>query len=145
MYNNKGFETGIREETDLSQLPLDSAERRRKKGEVKIGEKGMKYAIVESGGKQYKAVEGSDIVVDRLIDAEAGSKVNLNDVLLFVNDDAVSVGAPYVKGATVEGTVVGEEKGPKITVFKYRPKKHFRVKTGHRQVYTRIKIESIKG
>ena len=145
MYNNKGFETGSREETDLSQLPLDSAERRRKKGEVKIGEKGMKYAIVESGGKQYKAVEGSDIVVDRLIDAEPGSKVNLNDVLLFVNDDAVSVGAPYVKGATVEGTVVGEEKGPKITVFKYRPKKHFRVKTGHRQVYTRIKIDSIKG
>ena len=105
----------------------------------------MKYAIVESGGKQYKAVEGSDIVVDRLIDAEPGSKVNLNDVLLFVNDDAVSVGAPYVKGATIEGTVVGEEKGPKITVFKYRPKKHYRVKTGHRQVYTRIKIESIKG
>ena len=145
MYNNKGFETGSREETDLSQLPLDSAERRRKKGEVKIGEKGMKYAIVESGGKQYKAVEGSDIVVDRLIDAEPGSKVNLNDVLLFVNDDAVSVGAPYVKGATIEGTVVGEEKGPKIVVFKYRPKKHYRVKTGHRQVYTRIKIDSIKG
>ena len=105
----------------------------------------MKYAIVESGGKQYKAVEGSDIVVDRLIDAEPGKKVNLNEVLLFVNDDAVSVGAPFVKGASVEGTVVGEEKGPKITVFKYRPKKHYRVKTGHRQVYTRIKIESIKG
>ena len=105
----------------------------------------MKYAIVESGGKQYKAVEGSDIVVDRLIDAEPGSKVNLEEVLLFVNDDAVSVGAPYVKGAAVEGTVVGEEKGPKIVVFKYRPKKHYRVKTGHRQVYTRIKIDSIKG
>ena len=102
----------------------------------------MKYAIVESGGKQYKAVEGSDIVVDRLIDAEPGKKVNLNEVLLFVNDDAVSV---YVKGASVEGTVVGEEKGPKIIVFKYRPKKHFRVKTGHRQVYTCIKVESIKG
>ena len=87
----------------------------------------MKYAIVESGGKQYKAVEGSDIVVDRLIDAEPGKKVNLNDVLLFVNDDAITVG------------------GPKIVVFKYRPKKHFRVKTGHRQVYTRIKIDSIKG
>ena len=145
MYNNKGFETGSREGTDLSQLPLDQAMGRRWKGEVKIGEKGMKYAIVESGGKQYKAVEGSDIVVDRLIDAEPGSKVNLNDVLLFVNDDAVSVGAPYVKGATIEGTVVGEEKGPKIVVFKYRPKKHYRVKTGHRQVYTRIKIDSIKG
>ena len=105
----------------------------------------MKYAIVESGGKQYKAVEGSDIVVDRLIDAEPGSKVNLNDVLLFVNHDAASRGAPYVTGATMEGTVVGEEKGPKIVVFKYRPKKHYRVKTGHRQVYTRIKIDSIKG
>ena len=105
----------------------------------------MKYAIVESGGKQYKAVEGSDIVVDRLIDAEPGKKVNLNDVLLFVDDDAVSVGAPFVKGAAVEGTVVGEEKGPKIIVFKYRPKKHYRVKTGHRQVYTRIKVDSIKG
>ena len=105
----------------------------------------MKYTIVESGGKQYKAVEGSDIVVDRLIDAEPGKKVNLNDVLLFVDDDAISVGTPYVKGATVEGTVVGEEKGPKITVFKYRPKKHYSVKTGHRQVYTRIKIDLIRG
>ena len=117
---------------------------RGEKGEVKIGEKGMKYAIVESGGKQYKAVEGSDIVVDRLIDAEPGQKVTLDEVLLVVNDETVSIGAPYVKGAAVEGTVVGEEKGPKIIVFKYRQKKHFRVKTGHRQVYTRIKIESIQ-
>ncbi len=105
----------------------------------------MKYAIVESGGKQYKAVEGSEIVVDRIIDAEPGKKVTLNDVLLFVADDAVSVGKPFVDGAAVEGTVVGEEKGPKIIVFKYRQKKHYRVKTGHRQVYTRIKIDSIKG
>ena len=105
----------------------------------------MKYAIVESGGKQYKAVEGSEIVVDRLLDAEPGKKISLNDVLLFVNDDAVSVGAPFVEGAAIEGTVMGEVKGPKIIVFKYRQKKHFRVKTGHRQVYTRIKIDSIKG
>lgn len=105
----------------------------------------MKYAIVESGGKQYKAVEGSDIVVDRLIDAEPGKEVSLDDVLLFVNDDAVTIGTPYISGASVSGTVVGEEKGPKLLIFKYRPKKHFRVKTGHRQVYTRIKIDSIKG
>ncbi len=105
----------------------------------------MKYAIVESGGKQYKAVEGSEIVVDRLIDAEPGQKITLNEVLLLVNDDSVNVGAPYIKGAAVEGTVVDETKGPKIIVFKYRPKKHSRKKTGHRQVYTRIQIDSIKG
>lgn len=104
----------------------------------------MKYAIVESGGKQYKAVEGQSIVVDRL-DAEAGGNIVLNDVMLLVNDGAVKIGAPLVKGAKVTGKVVGDEKGPKIIVFKYRPKKHYRVKTGHRQVYTRIQIESIEG
>ncbi len=104
----------------------------------------MKYAIVESGGKQYKAVEGQTIVVDRL-EVESGADVVLNDVLLLVNDGAVKIGAPVVSGAKVTGKVVGEEKGPKIIVFKYRPKKHYRVKTGHRQVYTRIQIESIEG
>ena len=103
----------------------------------------MKYAIVESGGKQYKAVEGSDIVVDRLIDAEPGSKVNLNDVLLFVNDDAVSVGAPYVKGATVEAKVVKNGKEAKIYVFKFKAKKNYRRKTGHRQPYTKVEIGKI--
>ena len=104
----------------------------------------MKYAIIESGGKQYKAVEGSSIVVDRLI-AEPGSDIDLDSVLITVDDDAVKIGAPYVEGAKVTGKVVGEEKGPKLTVFKYRPKKHFRNKTGHRQVYTRINIEKIEG
>lgn len=104
----------------------------------------MKYAIVESGGKQYKAVEGQSIVVDRL-DAGAGEKVVLSDVLLTVDDGAVKVGQPFVKNAKVSATVVGEEKGPKIIVFKYRPKKHYRVKTGHRQLYTRIQIDSIEG
>lgn len=104
----------------------------------------MKYAIVESGGKQYKAVEGQSIVVDRL-DVEAGAKIVLDDVLLMVNDDAITVGQPIVKNAKVIGTVVGEEKGSKLIVFKYRPKKHYRVKNGHRQVYTRINIETIEG
>ncbi len=104
----------------------------------------MKYAIVESGGKQYKAVEGQSIVVDRL-DVGAGEKVVLSDVLLTVDDGAVKVGQPFVKNAKVSATVVGEEKGPKIIVFKYRPKKHYRVKTGHRQLYTRIQIDSIEG
>lgn len=104
----------------------------------------MKYAIVESGGKQYKAVEGQSIVVDRL-EVGSGEKIVLSDVLLTVNDGAIKVGQPFVKNAKVSATVVGEEKGPKIIVFKYRPKKHYRVKTGHRQVYTRIQIDSIEG
>ena len=104
----------------------------------------MKYATIESGGKQYKAIEGAFVTVDRL-EAEPGSELTLDQVLLVVNDGSVSVGSPVVKGATVKAVVVGEEKGPKLTVFKYRPKKHYRAKTGHRQVYTRIKIEAIEG
>ncbi len=104
----------------------------------------MKYAIIESGGKQYKAVEGSNISIDRL-DAEAGQEISLDQVLLLVNDDSVSVGTPVIQGAKVKATVVGEEKGPKLIIFKYRQKKHYRVKTGHRQVYTWIKIEAIEG
>ncbi|MHC1771696.1 MAG: 50S ribosomal protein L21 [Flexilinea sp.] len=104
----------------------------------------MKYAIIESGGKQYKAVEGSSIVMDRF-DSEAGQEISLDQVLLLVNDDSVSVGTPVVEGAKVKATVIGDEKGPKLIIFKYRQKKHYRVKTGHRQVYTRIKIEAIEG
>ncbi len=104
----------------------------------------MKYAIIESGGKQYKAVEGSSIVVD-LLDAEAGQEISLDAVLLLVDDNDISVGTPVVQGAKVKATVVGEEKGPKLIIFKYRPKKRYRVKTGHRQVYTRLQIEAIEG
>lgn len=104
----------------------------------------MKYAIFESGGKQYKAVEGATIDVD-LLDAEPGAEITLDNVLLTVNDNGVSVGTPLVSGAAVKATVVGAIKGPKLIIFKYRPKKHYRVKTGHRQPYTRIKIEAIEG
>jgi len=103
----------------------------------------MKYAIVESGGKQYKAVEGSTIEVD-LLDVEAGASVELDQVLLLVEDEKVSVGTPVVKGAKGTTTVVDHVKGPKVTIFKYSPKKRIRVKTGHRQQYTQLKIESIK-
>ncbi len=103
----------------------------------------MKYAIVESGGKQYKAVEGGTILVD-LLDVEAGQQVPLESVLLLVKDDVVKVGAPVVKGATVKTTVVGHEKGQKIEVFKYSPKKRIRVHTGHRQPFTRLLINAIE-
>ncbi len=104
----------------------------------------MKYAIIESGGKQYRAVEGATIEVDRL-PVEAGEQVPLEAVLLLAGDDGqISVGAPLVKGARVSTTVVDHFKGPKLIIFKYRPKKHYRVKTGHRQQYTRLRVDKIE-
>jgi large subunit ribosomal protein L21 len=102
----------------------------------------MKYAIVESGGKQYKAVEGDTIEVDRL-QVEVNKKVDLDRVLLLVEDEKVNVGNPIIKGVKVSAKVLGHEKGPKLLNFKYRPKKRIRVKTGHRQQYTQLKVESI--
>lgn len=103
----------------------------------------MKYAIVESGGKQYKVVEGNTLEVD-LLPVVLGEQVDLNQVLLFVDGDEVKVGAPELNGAKVKTTVVSHVKGPKIVVFKYRPKKRIRVKTGHRQQYTRLMVNSIE-
>ncbi len=102
----------------------------------------MKYAIVEDGGKQYKAVEGATIEVD-YFPAEAGEAVDLERVLVVVEDDKVSVGQPLVAGAKVQASVVSQVKGPKLIVFRYKPKKRIRRKTGHRQKYTRLQIESI--
>ncbi len=103
----------------------------------------MKYAIIECGGKQYKAVEGAMIDVD-LLNAEAGADVNLDNVLLLVEDEAITIGTPSIKGAAVAAKIVDHVKGPKLVIFKYSPKKRIRVKTGHRQLFTRLKIESIK-
>jgi large subunit ribosomal protein L21 len=102
----------------------------------------MKYAIVEDGGKQYKAVEGGQLDVDR-IEMEIGEQIDLEHVLLVASDGQVAVGAPFVNGAKVQATVVDHVKGPKVVIFKYKPKKRYRVKTGHRQQYTRIQIDSI--
>jgi large subunit ribosomal protein L21 len=102
----------------------------------------MKYAIVEDGGKQYKAVEGGAIEVDHFL-AEIGEQVDLERVLLIVNGDQVNVGMPLVSGAKVQATVAAQVKGPKIVVFRYKPKKRIRRKTGHRQKYTRLQIDAI--
>jgi large subunit ribosomal protein L21 len=102
----------------------------------------MKYAIVECGGKQYKAVEGSTIDVDLLAE-EPGKELSLEQVLMLVDGETISVGTPVVKTANVKATIVEHVKGPKLVVFKYRPKKRIRVKTGHRQQYTRLLIETI--
>lgn len=103
----------------------------------------MKYVIVEQGGKQYKAAEGATIEVDRLPN-EVGEQITLESVLLFVDDDAVKVGTPEVTGVTLKTTVVSHVKGPKVIVFKYRPKKKIRVKNGHRQQYTKLLVNSIE-
>jgi large subunit ribosomal protein L21 len=102
----------------------------------------MKYAIVEDGGKQYRAVEGRTIEVD-YYPAEIGEPVDLQHVLLVVEDGAVSVGQPFVTGAKIQASVAAQVKGPKIIVFRYKPKKRIRRKTGHRQKYTRLQIEAI--
>ncbi len=102
----------------------------------------MRYAIVESGGKQYKAVEGETIEVDRLAEEE-GATIDLARVLMVVDGDEYQVGTPEVDGVTVEATVTEHFKGPKIIVFKYHPKKRYRLKKGHRQQHTRLTIEKI--
>lgn len=103
----------------------------------------MNYAIVEDGGKQYKAVEGSTIEVD-YFPAEIGEKVDLERVLLIVDGEDINIGTPLIEGAKVLASVEGQIKGPKIVVFKYKPSVRYRVKSGHRQKYTRLEIEAIE-
>jgi large subunit ribosomal protein L21 len=103
------------------------------------------YALVEFKGRQYKAEKGALLKVDK-IDAEPGSKFDIDSVLLLSRDgNDIAVGAPYVAGAKVSAVVERHEKGKKIIIFKYKPKKDYRRKTGHRQQYSVIKIEDIAG
>ena len=102
----------------------------------------MRFAIVESGGKQYRAVEGRTIEVDRL-PVEAGTKFDIERVLLMADGDEVMVGTPTVNGIQVKVTVADHIKGPKIDRFKYRPKKRIRVRGGHRQHYTLLIVDFI--
>ena len=102
----------------------------------------MRFAIVESGGKQYRAVEGRTIEVDRLA-VDAGNKFDFERVLLMADGDDIMVGTPTVSDILVKVTVVDHIKGPKIDRFRYRPKKRIRVRGGHRQQYTRLLIDFI--
>jgi large subunit ribosomal protein L21 len=102
----------------------------------------MRFAIVESGGKQYRAVEGRTIEVDRL-PVDAGKKFDFERILLMADGDDVMVGTPTINDILVKVTVVDHIKGPKIDRFKYRPKKRIRVRGGHRQQYTRLMVDFI--
>ena len=100
------------------------------------------YAIIETGGKQYKVSEGDVIKVEKLA-VEAGTAYAFDKVLFVAGDNGVSVGAPYVEGAKVAATVIGDGKAKKVVIYKYKSKKGFHKKRGHRQPYTMLKIDSI--
>lgn len=100
------------------------------------------YAIIETGGKQYKVSEGDVIKVEKLA-VEAGKAYAFDKVLVVAGDNGVSVGAPYVEGAKVAATVIGDGKAKKVVIYKYKSKKGFHKKRGHRQPYTMLKIDSI--
>ncbi|MEW6717939.1 MAG: 50S ribosomal protein L21 [Chloroflexota bacterium] len=103
----------------------------------------MLYAIIEYGGKQYKALPGGTIEVDRM-PIKVGETVELDRVLLLAEDGKVTVGTPTVPDTKIKATVLAHVKGPKIIVFKYKPKTRYRLKRGHRQKYTRLQVNLIQ-
>lgn len=113
-------------------------------GLVKFGadKEGKIYVIFASGGKQYKASPGETLKLDSF-SGEKGEQIELDQILLVGNEDKVLVGRPFVKGAKVKATILGQGKGEKITVFKYKPKVRYRRKKGHRQSYTEVLVEEI--
>ena len=100
------------------------------------------YAIISSGGKQYKVTQGDILRVEKL-EVEVGSEIVLDKVLMVADGDDVKIGQPVVEGATVKGTVVEQGKAKKILVFKYKRRKRFHKMQGHRQQFTAIKINGI--
>ncbi|MBR6872771.1 MAG: 50S ribosomal protein L21 [Ruminococcus sp.] len=100
------------------------------------------YAVIETGGKQYQVNVGDDVFIEKL-DVEADEAVTFDKVLALGGDGKTVIGAPYVEGATVSAKVVKNGKAKKITVFTYKPKKGEKRKLGHRQPYTKVKIEAI--
>jgi len=101
------------------------------------------YAIIRAGGKQYRVEKGDVVRLERL-DGQVGSRVTLDDVLLVGGENAVKLGSPRVEGASVEGTVVEQNRGAKIRVFKYKKRKHYRRTRGHRQHVTAVRIDTVR-
>ena len=102
------------------------------------------YAIIETGGKQYKVKEGDTITVEKL-DVAGGDTFTFENVLAISNGDNFNFGTPFISGASVSASVVGDGKEKKVIVYKYKPKKGFHKKKGHRQPFTELKIEKING
>ena len=102
------------------------------------------FAVIETGGKQYKVAVGDTVDVEKLV-GNPGDKVELGNVLLVSDEESLKVGQPMVEGAKVVGTIVAQDRARKIVVFKYKPKKRYRRKTGHRQSFTRLTVDQIVG
>lgn len=100
------------------------------------------YAVIETGGKQYKVQEGDVLYVEKL-SAEEGDAVKFDKILALSNDDGLTVGQPLIEGVSVDAKVLKNGKGKKILVFKYKPKKGYRRRQGHRQPFTKVQIEKI--
>ena len=101
------------------------------------------YAIIRTGGKQYRVEKGDVVRVERL-DGAVGSTVTLNDVLLVGGEGEPRVGSPCLEGASVVGTVVDQDRDAKIRVFKYKKRKHYRRTRGHRQSFTAVRIDAVR-
>ena len=100
------------------------------------------YAVIKSGGKQYRVAEGDVVCVEKL-DAESDAPVEFKEVLLIKTDDKTFIGEPLVEGASVKGVLKAQGKGEKVLVFKYKKKKQYRRTRGHRQQYSEVLIEKI--
>lgn len=100
------------------------------------------YAVVKTGGKQYKVAVGEKLKVEQ-ITADVDSQIVLNEVLMVADGDAVAIGAPLVAGASIKATVVSHGRGEKVRIFKMRRRKHYQKRQGHRQNYTEIRIDEI--
>jgi large subunit ribosomal protein L21 len=102
------------------------------------------YAVIETGGKQYR-VEAGQLLTCEKLPGDAGDKVEFDRVLLLSDDEKVAVGRPLVDGARVTAEIVKQDQGEKLTVYKFRRRKNYRRKTGHRQQYTTVKISEVVG
>ncbi|NLN86345.1 MAG: 50S ribosomal protein L21 [Syntrophomonadaceae bacterium] len=102
------------------------------------------YAVIQTGGKQYKVNEGDILKVEKLA-GEAGDKLTLDQILILSDGNGLKIGSPLVSGATVTVEVIEQGRGKKITVYKYKRRKNYRRKQGHRQAFTKIKVEKIEG
>ena len=100
------------------------------------------HAIIETGGKQYKVTEGDTLFIEKL-EAEAGQAITFDKVLAILDGDKATFGTPVVEGAKVDASVVKNGKGKKVVIFKYKPKKGYRLRQGHRQPYTKVEIKKI--
>ncbi len=100
------------------------------------------YAVIKTGGKQYRVVAGERLKVEKLV-AEVGNTVTLDKILMIADGDAITIGSPLIAGATINATVLSHGRGDKVMIFKFRRRKHYRKTQGHRQSYTEIQIGDI--